>query len=110
MRFTTPTSHDHAIAGASNPIPAMQGDPSSGDIGNYNGTAVAGIGALGGSASVSVGNHNHTVTNTVAVTDSTSHSHTASTTVTINNNTSASASEAHNNMQPSLVLNYIIKH
>lgn len=110
MRFTTQATHDHAISGASNPIPAMQGDPSGGDIGNYNGTAVAGVGALGGSASVSVGNHNHTVTNTVAVTDSASHSHTASTTVTINNNTSASASEAHNNMQPSLVLNYIIKH
>ena len=109
MRYTT-VSHDHAISGASNPIPAMQGDPSSGDIGNYNGTAVNNAGALGGSASVSVGNHNHTVTNTIAVTDSTSHSHTASTTVTIDNNTSASASASHNNMQPSLVLNYIIKH
>lgn len=94
MRFTTPTSHDHAISGASNPIPAMQGDPSSGDIGNYNGTAVGGVGALGGSASVSVGNHNHTATTSVSVT----------------NATAASAAEAHTNIQPSTVVNFIIKH
>jgi microcystin-dependent protein len=110
MRYTSTSSHDHAIGGISNPLPAMEGDPSSGNIGNANGTAITAVGDLGGSASVSVGNHNHTVTNTMAVSDSTSHSHTATTTVTINNNTSASASESHDNMQPSLVLNYIIKH
>ena len=93
MRYTT-VSHDHAIGGASNPIPAMQGDPSSGDIGNYNGTAVNNAGAIGGSASVSVGNHNHTATTTVSVT----------------NATAASATDPTPIVQPSTVVNFIIKH
>jgi microcystin-dependent protein len=94
MRFTSPSSHDHAVAGISNPLPAMQGDPSSGDIGNNNGTAIAGVGDLGGSASVSVGNHNHTTSTSVSVT----------------NATAAPAAEAHTNIQPSTVVNFIIKH
>lgn len=90
MRFTTQATHDHAISGASNPIPAMQGDPSGGDIGNYNGTAVAGVGDLGGSASVSVADHSHSID--------------------ITPSTATNAAEAHTNIQPSTVVNFIIKH
>lgn len=87
MRFTS-VSHDHAISGISNPLPAMQGDPSSGSIGNYDGSAVASGG----------------------------HSHTASTSVTVDSMTGSSgnygtlAPTAVTAVQPSTVVNFIIKH
>jgi microcystin-dependent protein len=88
------TSHDHAIAGETNPLPAHRPDTSGGTSDNTNGTAIYAVGDLGGTASVSVGNHNHTTT----------------TTTTLSNATAASAAEAHTNIQPSTVVNFIIKH
>lgn len=94
MDYSGTASHDHAIAGASNPLPAMESDGSGGNISNSNGTAIGGAGALGGSASVSVGNHNHTATTTVSVT----------------NATAAGATDPTPIVQPSTVVNFIIKH
>ena len=90
MDFSGTASHDHAISGASNPLPAMESDGTGGTIGNYNGTAIAGVGALGGSASVSVADHSHSIDITVS--------------------SATAAAEAHTNIQPSTVVNFIIKH
>ena len=90
MDYSGTASHDHAISGASNPLPAMESDGSGGNISNSNGTAIAGVGDLGGSASVSVANHSHDIDITVS--------------------TATAASEAHTNIQPSTVINFIIKH
>jgi len=95
MAFSGDATHDHAIAGVTNPRPAMTSDGDSpGTISNSNGTAIADVGNLGGSASVSVGNHNHTVTNTMAVTDA----------------VAAPATDPTSIVQPSTVVNFIIKH
>ena len=98
MRFTTPTSHDHAISGASNPLPAMQGDPSSGDIGNYNGTAIGGV-----------GDHAHSLNFKSEA------GYGASTGGPSNNSsgsfgTGALAAATNGNLQPFMSLHYIIKH
>jgi microcystin-dependent protein len=95
MEYSGDATHDHAISGISNPRPAMKSDgDGAGTIGNSNGTAINDVGNLGGSASVTVP----------------AHTHTATTTVTVDSSTGANASEAHTNMQPSLVVNFIIKH
>lgn len=98
MRFTTPTSHDHAISGASNPLPAMQGDPSSGDIGNYNNTAVN-----------AVGDHAHSLNFKSEA------GYGASTGGPSNNSsgsfgTGALVGATNGNLQPYMALHYIIKH
>jgi microcystin-dependent protein len=49
----------------------------------------------------SAGDHSHTIT----VNDGGAHTHT----VTVTNSTAANASSAHNNVQPTMVLNYIVK-
>lgn len=90
MDYSGTASHDHAISGASNPLPAMESDGSGGNISNSNGTAIAGVGDLGGSASVSVADHSHSIDITVS--------------------SATAASEAHTNIQPSTVVNFIIKH
>ncbi len=90
MDYSGTASHDHAISGASNPLPAMESDGAGGSISNSNGTAIAGVGNLGGSASVSVADHSHTIDITVS--------------------SATAAAEAHTNIQPSTVVNFIIKH
>lgn len=90
MDYSGTASHDHAISGASNPLPAMESDGAGGNISNSNGTAIAGVGDLGGSASVSVADHSHSIDITVS--------------------TATAAAEAHTNIQPSTVVNFIIKH
>lgn len=107
---TNNNTHDHSSATLSEHA-AESPDPG-GAVTLTNGANTTGSGhghTMTGGVSTS-DSHSHSASTSVSVVDSASHSHTASTTVTINNNTSASASEAHNNMQPSLVLNYIIKH
>jgi microcystin-dependent protein len=91
MEFSGTASHDHAISGISNPRPAMKSDGTgSGTITNSDGTAVAGVGDLGGSASVGVADHGHSID--------------------ITPSTATDAAAAHTNIQPSTVVNFIIKH
>ena len=90
MDYSGTASHDHAISGASNPLPAMESDGAGGNISNSNGTAIAGVGDLGGSASVSVADHSHSIDITVS--------------------SATDAATAHTNIQPSTVVNFIIKH
>jgi microcystin-dependent protein len=87
MWYSGTASHDHAISGASNPLPSMRSDGGGGDIGNYNGTAIAGSGnlSLSGSTSVSIGG-----TDTA--------------------DSGSTGTGTHGVMQPSLALNYIIKY
>jgi microcystin-dependent protein len=112
---TAGNDHDHAN-GAGRTETAAEG------IGESN--ASIGLATLSGAANTTGSAHSHTMSGgvstsdshshgastSVTVADSTSHSHTAATTVTIDNNAATGASASHENMQPSLVLNYIIKH
>jgi len=90
MEYSATASHDHAIGGISNPRPAMKSDGSgSATIGNYDGTAVAGVGDLGGSASVGVADHSHSID--------------------ITPSTATNATDPTSIVQPSTVVNFIIK-
>ena len=88
MYFSGTGTHDHAIAGASNPLPSMQSDGSGGGIGNFNNTAVA-----------AGGGHQHSSYSDIPYTDI-NHRHTIQ---------AQGGGLAHNNMQPSTVVNFIIK-
>lgn len=79
-------SHDHAVNSGTISYPAAQSD---GGASSYPVINTSGR-APGGSASVTVANHSHTMT--------------------INNAVTAPASATHNNMQPSAVVNFIIKY
>jgi microcystin-dependent protein len=79
-------SHDHAINSGTISYPAAQSD---GGASSYKTLHTQGS-APGGSASVTVANHGHSVT--------------------IDANGAAGAAAAHNNMQPSAVVNFIIKY
>jgi microcystin-dependent protein len=79
-------SHDHAINSGTISYPAAQSD---GGASSYKALSTTGS-APGGSASVTVANHGHSVT--------------------IDANGAAGATSAHNNMQPSAVVNFIIKY
>lgn len=87
MHYSGTASHDHAISGVSNPLPSMRSDGSGGDIGNYNGTAVASSGglSLSGSTSVSIGG-----TDTA--------------------DSGSTGTGSHGVIQPSTVVNFIIKY
>jgi microcystin-dependent protein len=101
--------HSHAGQGSLNAaIGATNGDPSR--IGYIAGT-VAGPGTAtysitGGSLLTNTGNFNH-YTPVYGSTGGNSGSTTVG--ITNNQNTAANASSAHNNMQPTIILNYIIK-
>ena len=79
-------SHDHAVNSGTVNYAAAQSDGGTANIFNL---ATSTAGNMGGSASVSVADHGHTID--------------------ISLNTSASASAAHSVMQPTILLNYIIK-
>ena len=84
MQYSGDGTHDHAIAGASDPLPAMTSDGTSpGTIGNNNGTAIGTSGS----------GHSHSVSVSIA-----------------NAGGTAGVTQQHSNLQPTMVINYIIKH
>lgn len=83
MGWSSQASHDHAQSGISNPLPAMQADGTgSNTIGNYNAAAVT--------TSGSGHSHNVTISNASA-------------------GGSGGTTSAHSVLQPTMVINYIIK-
>lgn len=87
MHFSGTASHDHAISGITNPLPSMQSDGTGGNITNSNGTSVSTVAA-----------HDHGVTG--AVTD-----HAGS-----SGDYGTASPTAVTAVQPSTVVNFIIKH
>jgi microcystin-dependent protein len=87
MHFSGEGSHDHAISGISDPLPSMRSDGSGGDITNNADTSI-----------LAVGNHDHELTGDVT-------NHTGS-----SGNYGTLSPTAVTAVQPSTVVNFIIKH
>lgn len=97
-------SQTHTLTSGESGVPAHSHTASSNTTGSHTHQQHGNFGSYSGSAFL-YGTNWYGAANGAATSSAGDHSHT----ITVNNNTAANASSAHNNVQPTMVLNYIIK-